>query len=343
MPEKVWVLENPIVKSNRRDETATEMTESTGSGKNPAVAATLSLLIWGMGQFYNRELKWGFLFILLMANFYGIPALVIVYWNFLSPYLETFQITRSGALMGTEVFWMTGLIFWVSNVLHAYYGADKNRTKPFEGINHPVLVTFCSFLIPGWGQLLNGQPKKAFIFLIFAAAGLAAVMVPGSIFFIWPMLVTIDDRIAVEWMVVAAVVIFPIVQLMWLVGLYDAVKVGLDPVKKEPLRNRFEYAINRIRIKGLARGVLPQMKVFLMLASFLALSLALGYFYFPLNNYAQLLRSLEKATEDRGMVLTPYLMDHLLDTMAPNGSFYSEDRTKRSPHPSPAEKRSMTR
>jgi len=336
MPEKVWVLENPTIKSEKKDRTATETTEPTGPGKNPAVAATLSLLIWGMGQFYNRELKLGFLFILLMANFYGIPALVIVYWNFLTPYLETFHITRSDALMGTEAFWLTGLIFWVSNVLHAYYGADKNRTKPFEGINHPVLVTLCSFLIPGWGQLLNGQPKKAFFFLIFAAAGFAAVTAPVSIFFIWPMLATIDERIAVEWMVVAAAVIFPLVLLMWLVGLYDAVKVGLDPVKKEPLRNRIEYAINRIRIKGLARGVLPQMKVFLMLVLFLGFTLALGYFYFPLNNYAPLLRGLEKATEDRGMVLTPYLINHLLDTMAPDGSSHSEDRMNRSPRTSPA-------
>lgn len=339
MPEKVWVLENPTIKSDKKYGTATKVTEPTESGKNPAIAATLSLLIWGTGQFYNREWKWGFLFFLLMVNFYGIPVLVIVAWNILAPYLETFHVTRSNALMGTEAFWLTGLIFWIFNVLHAYYGAHKKRTKPFEGINHPVLVSVCSFLIPGWGQLLNGQPKKAVFFLIFAGAGFAAVTAPVSIYFIWPMLATIDDRIAAEWMIVAAVVIFPLVLLVWLVGLYDAVKVGLDPVKKESLRNRFGYAINRIRIKGLARGILPQMKVFLMLALFLALTLALGYFYFPLNNYAPLLRSLENATEDRGMVLTPYLIDHLLDTMAPDGSINSEARLPRSPHSSPTVKR----
>jgi len=335
MPEKVWVLENPTIKSEKKDGTVAKVTEPTESGKNPALAATLSLLIWGMGQFYNRKWKWGLLFILLMANFYGTPALVIGYWPIIAPYLETLHITRSNALMGTEAFWMIGLIFWIFNVLHAYYGAEKNRMQPFEGINHPVLVTLCSFLIPGWGQLLNGQPKKAFFFLVFAAGGCAAVTAPVSIFFIWPMLATIDDRIAVEWMVVAAAGIFPLVFLMWMIGLYDAVKVGLDPVKKESLRNRFGYAINRIRIKGLARGVLPQMKVFLMLALFLALTLALGYFYFPLNNYAPLLRSLEIATEDRGMVLTPYLIDHLLYTMAPDGSFHSEARSPRPPHTPP--------
>jgi len=137
-------------------------------------------------------------------------------------------------------------------------------------------------------------------------------------------------------MVVAAAVVFPLVLLMWLVGLYDAIKVGLDPVKREPLRNRFEYAINRIRIKGLARGVLPQMKVFLMLVLLLAFSSVIGYYYFPLNDYVPLLRSLEESTEARGMVLTPYLIDHLREAIASEESSHSEDRSSRSPHPSPA-------
>jgi len=336
MPEKVWVLQDPKIKSGKRDETATKVTGPTESGKNPALAATLSLLIWGAGQFYNRELKWAFLFTLLMVNFYLIPALIIVYWDSLAPYFETFHITRSDAVMGTGVFWVAGLIFWIFNVLHAYYSVEKCRTKPFEGINHPVLVTVCSILVPGWGQLLNGQPKKAFFFLIFAAVGFAAVMIPVSIFFIWPALAAVEDRIAVEWMVVAAAVVFPLVLLMWLVGLYDAIKVGLDPVKREPLRNRFEYAINRIRIKGLARGVLPQMKVFLMLVLLLAFSSVIGYYYFPLNDYVPLLRSLEESTEARGMVLTPYLIDHLREAIASEESSHSEDRSSRSPHPSPA-------
>jgi hypothetical protein len=339
MPEKVWVLENPTIKSDKKDGSPAKVPGPTESGKNPALAATLSLWVWGTGQVYNREWKWGLLFILLMANFYGVPCLVIVYWPILAPYLETFHITRSNALMGTGAFWLTGLMVWIFNVLHAYYGAEKKRTRPFEGIKHPMLVALCSFLLPGWGQLLNGQPKKAFFFLIFAAAGFAAVTAPVSIFFIWPMLATIDDRIAVEWMVVAAAGISPLFFLMWMIGLYDAVKVGLDPVKKESLRNRFGYAINRIRIKGLARGVLPQMKVFLMLALFLALTSALGYFYFPLNNYAPLLRSLELTTEDRGMVLTPYLIGHLVDTLTPGGSVHSEARLPKSPHTPPAANR----
>lgn len=47
-------------------------------------------------------------------------------------------------------------------------------------------------------------------------------------------------------------------------GIHDALKVGLDPLKKEPLRKRFKYAINRVRVKGPDRGVVPQLKVTLM-------------------------------------------------------------------------------
>ncbi|HUK56780.1 MAG TPA: hypothetical protein VLY20_09005 [Nitrospiria bacterium] len=335
MPKQVWVLEDPIKKNLSRDGTSKDAPDPSLKGKSPAVAATLSLLIWGVGQFYVLEIKSGFLFVLLMANFYSIPALLIIYWNFLAPFLETFHIAGSVAFMVIAAFGLSGLIFWIFNILHAYYAADKNRTKPFEGIGHPLPVMFCSLLVPGWGQLLNGQPKKAFFFLIFAVLGFTAVTVPLSISFIWPMLVTVEDRIAVEWMIVAAVVVAPFVPLIWMIGLYDAVKVVLDPVKKEPLRSRFGYAVNRIRLKGLARGILPPIKVFLMLVLFLAFTLILVYFYFPLKNYAPILRSLEKASAERRMILTPYLLDHLRRAVSPEASFRSADPLPGSPRTPP--------
>jgi TM2 domain-containing membrane protein YozV len=311
MPEKVWVIESLKKKPGPREEPSEEAPRPSVAGKSPGVAATLSLLIWGAGQFYNRQSKLGLLFILLMANFYTILGLAFVYWNFLTTFLEEFRTTRSEALTAIGIIYLAGLIVWIFNILHAYYKADRNRTEPFEGVHHPLLVTFCSILIPGWGQLLNGQPKKAFIFLISTAAGFTAVTALLLGRSLWPTLETVDDRIAIEWSIIAAVVSSPLVLVMWLIGIYDAAKVGLDPVKKEPLHKRFEYAINRIRIKGLARGLIPQLKVFLMLVLLLTLTLVIGRYYFQVKSYAPLLQSLEKASAQRRMVLIPYLLDHL--------------------------------
>jgi hypothetical protein len=72
-------------------------------------------------------------------------------------------------------------------------------------------------------------------------------------------------------------ILSPFLLLAWIMGIYDALKVGLDPLKKDPLRKRFKYAINRIRVKGLARGVVPQLKVTLMWVLLLVLSLLISY------------------------------------------------------------------
>lgn len=335
MADKVWVLESPTIKPDRGGGTASGQTETSESGSTPAVASTLSLLIWGAGQFYLRKFKSGLLFLLLMVNFYWISVLAILNRHFLLPFLEPFHIRRSGTLTGIEVFITTGLVIWIFNVLHAYYRAQNIQGTPFNGIDHPVLAILGAFLIPGWGQLLNGQPKKAAIFLLFSAAGLAAAAVPVLVLFSWPMLVSVDDRIAAEWLLVAAGVVLPVVLLMWLIGIYDTVKVGLDPVKKEPFRKRFEYGVNRIRIKGLSRGVLPHLKIFLLWVLILAFTLVLCYFYFPLRSYSPVLRSLEIGTKNRGMVLTPSLIGHLRESISRTPTLRFKDRLPESPPPSP--------
>lgn len=322
MPEQVWILKDPTKRVSPRDGPAAEEPQPTLKGKKPAVAATLSLLIWGTGQFYVRQMKSGILFLLLMANLCSVIGLVFFYWNFFTAFLDRVHIGRSNASAVVGTICVTALLIWIFNILHAYYNADNKRVVTYEQAGHPLLAPFCSALVPGWGQLLNGQPKKAFIFLIFAGAGLAAGTVLILTMMVWPRLNNVDDRIAVEWLIVAAVVISPPVLFMWLMSIFDAAKVGRDPVKKEPLRKRFEYAVNRIRIKGLARGILPQFKVFFMLMLFLILSAVVFHSYFPIKNYAPILQSLEKTSEDRRMVLTPYLIDHLLHAIA------NEDRSR---------------
>jgi len=322
MTGQVWVIESEAEKQRRRAALA-EAHRPPEPDRNPAVAATLSLLIWGMGQIYARKAKSGFLFLLFMVNFALIVGLEFFYWNFFAALLDRVQIGRTNASLVIGGICVASLLIWVFNILHAYYSADTKRAEPFGGIEHPLVATICSALVPGWGQLLNGQPKKALIYLIFSAVGLAAGTVTILAAGLWPKLSTADDRIGVEWMIVAAVVIAPAVLIVWLIGIYDAAKVGWDPVKKEPLRKRFEYAVNRIRIKGLARGLLPQVKVFLMLTLLLVLSGVLSYSYFPIRDYAPVLQSLEKSSADRRMVLTPYLLDHLLQVIT------NEDRSHR--------------
>ena len=118
-----------------------------------------------------------------------------------------------------------------------------------------------------------------------------------------------------EKILIAAVLAVPLLLLTWLIGIYDAGRVSLDPNKKERLWNRMKYAVNRLRMKG-ARGVMPRLEVFLMLILFLTFLSVYSYSYFPKRFYADRLELLQTAFSEKGMVLIPDLIGRTLDRIS---------------------------
>jgi len=309
--DRVWVLEDPDERPRVRKKPAV-VPSSRGPQKNPAVAFTLSLLIWGAGQIYNRQGKFGFLLILLMANFYLDPILIWVYRESLTPFLGGITITSSQLLMVMGAFYFLGLIVWLFNAEHAYYVANKTRTEAFRGIERSFLPAACSLLIPGWGQFLNGQAAKGALFLMFALIGFFAVPALLIIPFFWPRLDTATDRLFWETALVTVIVLSPLTLLIWLLNSFDALKVSLDDTKKEPVLKRLEYANNRRRMYGWGRGVFPYLKQTLVLGLSLALCLAVAYYQFPRDYYVARLQSLQVQLSQQHLVLIPRLIDRVL-------------------------------
>lgn len=309
--DRVWVLEDPDERPRVHKKPAVA-TSSRGPQKNPAVAFTLSLLIWGAGQIYNRQGNIGCLLILLMVNFYMDPVLIWVYQESLTPFLGGITITSSQLLMVMGAFYFSGLIVWLFNAEHAYYVANKTRTEAFRGIEHSFLPVAGSLLVPGWGQFLNGQAAKGALFLMFALIGFFAVPALLIIPFFWPGLDTATDRLFWETVLVALLVLSPLTLVIWLLNSFDALKVSLDDTKKEPVLKRLEYANNRRRMYGWGRGVFPYFKQTLVLGLFLALCLAVAYDQFPRDYYVARLQSLQVQLSRQHMVLIPRLIDRVL-------------------------------
>ena len=309
--DRVWVLEDPDERPRVRKKPAVAPS-SREPQKNPAVAFTLSLLIWGAGQIYNRQGKIGFLLILLMVNFYLDPVLIWVYRESLTLFLGTVTITSSQRLMAIGAFYLSGLIIWLFNAEHAYYVANKTRTEAFRGIENSLLPAACSLLVPGWGQFLNGQAKKGALFLMFALIGFFAVPALLIIPFFWPRLDTATDRFFWETVLVAVLALSPLILLIWPLSSFDALKVSLDDAKKEPVLKRLEYANNRRRMYGWGRGVFPYFKQTLILGLFLMFSLAVAYYQFPRDYYVARLQSLQVQLSQQHLVLIPRLIDRFL-------------------------------
>ena len=281
-----------------------------GLEKNPAVAFSLSLWVWGGGQFYNRQWQLGVFYLLAMVNFYLVPAVVMYDWTAIESGLATLDITASEILAALGIFFLTGLMVWVINAVQAYYGASLDEEVPFEGVRNPVLPAVCSLLIPGWGQFLNGQTRKGVGFLMAAMSGLFAVAVALTVPFLWSTLTTEVDRRFAEGALFVAWVLVPPVLLVWIGSIYDAVKVCIDPLKKQPIRERLQAAVNRMRMKGW-RGAWSRLELTLMFMLYLVFCLAVSRYYFPQDYYVSLLHDLRARAAQRQMVVIPQRLDQL--------------------------------
>ncbi|MBI3622426.1 MAG: hypothetical protein HY208_09610 [Nitrospirae bacterium] len=320
--ETIWQLRDPQESSSGRMPLLPSPSHEAGD-KNPAVAFSLSLWVWGGGQFYNRQWQLGFLYLLFMINFYLFPGIIIQYWTPIETGLATLDISASELLAVLGIFCITGLMVWVINAVQAYYGVndgmDGNEAVPFEGVRNPLLPAICSLCIPGWGQFLNGQTKKGVCFLMAAMAGVFAVAVALAIPFIWPTLNTEVDKRFAEGALFIAWLLMPPILLVWGGSVYDAVKVCIDPLKKQPIRERVEAAVNRMRMHGW-RGVLSRVELTLMFSLYLVFSLALSRSFFPREYYATLLHDLRMRTAQQQMVIIPHRLDQLSRLIFPSDS-----------------------
>jgi TM2 domain-containing membrane protein YozV len=299
-PSETSVPRAPVSQSAMRDE----------SGKNPAVAFSLSLWVWGGGQFYNRQWQLGLFYLLAMVNFYLFPAVIMHDWTAIETGLATLDVTASEIMAILGIFCLTGLMVWVINAVQAYYGVAREEAVPFEGVRNPLLPAVCSLLIPGWGQFLNGQMKKGVCFLITAMAGFFAVAVALAIPFLWPTLNTEMDRRFAEGVLVDAWLLVPPILLIWGGSVYDAAMVCVDPLKKQPILERITAALHRMRMNEW-RDILSRLELTLMFSLYLVFCLAVSHYYFPRDYYVAQLNNLRARTARQQMVIIPQRIDQL--------------------------------
>jgi TM2 domain-containing membrane protein YozV len=309
LEDKVWYVDDPDDPPPVRKKSAPS---TPAPQKSPAAAFSWSLVVWGSGQFYNRQGAIGFLLLLLMLNVTVTPTLLWVYWDAIAALQIPVSLTTSQFMGLIGTLYLGGLVVWFVGAVQAYYRTNRTRTAPFLGIANRFLPAFCSLLIPGWGQFLNGQPKKGTLFLLVAVVAFFTVPMLLMIGWGWPMIRSEADRFFWEVVLIAVAALAPVALLIWPVATFDALVVSRDDTKKEPVLKRLEYANNRRRMYGLARGVFPYFKQTLMLALLLALFATVTYYYAPRDYYIARFQDLRDASAARHMVLIPRLLDRVV-------------------------------
>lgn len=150
----------PEVESQRRPSPAPAQ-------KNPALAFSCSMLVWGSGQLYGGDFLPGTLFLGAMLLFYS-PLLALLFrLQAASRWVSASPIPTNFLLAGVVVYLFFGLSGWLGNAVDAYYRVRRSKSESFRGGDHLAWPVCCSLLFPGWGQFLNGQPKKG----LFSSVG----------------------------------------------------------------------------------------------------------------------------------------------------------------------------
>jgi hypothetical protein len=283
--------------------------------KSPALAFSLSLLFWGSGHFYIGQKKIGILFLLIMINFYAFIGIALIYKETVRASLELFYINFSEAFLICGAIYASGLIICFFNALHAYYGAIRIRSRTFKGTDSFLLPPICSFLIPGWGQFLNGQMKKGIFFQIAAAAELITFPAILFLYHFWPGSGSSAERLFLEQILIMCITLLPFILIMWIYSIFDAGRVCMNDNKKQFLLNRIDRFRCRVAMRGWVECIAPLAKRMTVLCLFLLCTVILSYNYLPEKYYLNRLQKLQINLSQKEMAVIPALINRLIQSI----------------------------
>jgi hypothetical protein len=323
MSQKVWVIdERPEkqISATKIDQRITPVVQQKNNKqKSPSLAYSLSIIIWGFGQFYNRQWKLGIIFLLFMINFYLFVSIVVIYWESIKSFFEAINVDCSGPLLIFGFSYLSGLIVWHLSAWQAHFKSIMINARYHKDSKIKLLPAVCSLLMPGWGQVLNGQAKKGLFFQSFALTGLATLPFIFIIFLVWPTLEASRSRLIIEWIFSISIILSPFILMMWIVNIYDAAKVSIDNTKKEPLPIRIKYATNRFRyhiqIYGWKNAVLPLIRRSI-LTFLLLIFCVITYHSVPKQFYVQQLQSLGNRMSEKEMTVIPGIIKKLPNSIS---------------------------
>ncbi len=131
---------------------------------SPATAGSLSLFVWGLGQFYNGDVRLATLFLLCEIQVLAFHYLLYRMWDPILGFVRIWFVSEWELMLYASSIDFCLIFFMIYNVAQAYRGAEA-RGGQVSRSRLPLVPGVASALIPGWGQMLNGQLGKATFFL----------------------------------------------------------------------------------------------------------------------------------------------------------------------------------
>jgi len=217
--------EKPDAREETVAERATPARKARSRHASPATASSLSLFVWGMGQLYNGDGKLATLFALSQLFVLAFHYMLYMTWERIRSFAHLWFISEWELMLYASSIDFCVVLLMLYNVAHAYRTAEEQGGR-YRGIRRPFLSGLASLVIPGWGQILNGQLGKGVFFLFsFLVAVYLVVMYLHSPFY--RILAELDHQRAFlhKARLTGQGILF-VAALSWVLSVYDAALVG---------------------------------------------------------------------------------------------------------------------
>ncbi len=125
------------------------------------LSGSLALVAPGSAHLLQGELAMGFFFVSALGLCATLAwATVETLWR-LVPTLDLFGLPAASAFWALGWIYLAACLLYIGNVLSATTHTTRHAGRPAS----PVLSGVASAVVPGWGQLLNGDRLRAVVFL----------------------------------------------------------------------------------------------------------------------------------------------------------------------------------
>jgi hypothetical protein len=214
---------NPFARGGS-DATMVGGSRTGAGGGRPWIAATLSLAVCGAGQLFNRRPQLALLYFLTEVLAVSANWFLWKVWKPLVDLLGLWDIRALDLKLAVAAADYLFLLFVVGNALQAF--RDAAGDEPAPGARRPILSCTASLLLPGWGQFLNGQPRKAALLLGLFASCLYAFGVSYFLPDLWSLWDSSRQAIF-DWALSnGGLTALAIALIVYLVAVYDGLLVA---------------------------------------------------------------------------------------------------------------------
>ncbi|MGD8331969.1 MAG: hypothetical protein PVJ49_21220 [Acidobacteriota bacterium] len=207
-------------------------------GGLPRLGASCSMVLCGSGHLLHRRWASGTFYLLALAGALVTPFVLRLAWPRLDALVVAQGLGERDLLVGLL---LLDVLFTATLLAGVYtaYALGRARGGNYDEVQaHPAGAAAASLLVPGWGQIVNGQIGKALAFLaVVYAGGLAAIAwmaLPEPIERLLP--AVLGGVPATLRPAMIAGVAFLIGGVTWALSLYDAVLVAR--YRRKPRRGR---------------------------------------------------------------------------------------------------------